>query len=178
MFKKASGFTLIEMLVVMVIIGVLSTFVLTNYRGNQKKYALEQAAQKLVSDIRRAQNMAISGVEITGVCDESNSCDGYGLYVNMSDNFYIVYADKNGNFTFQPGPDATIETINLPDEIEIQDVLPLPPKAHIFFKPPEPITFINGKDDVGESGAIILGVVDTSLTKTVTVTTAGLVYGN
>lgn len=176
--NRHSAFTLIELLVVMFIIGLLTSVVLANYRSGQEQYILEQAAQKLVSDIRKAQNMAISGVEITGVCDEDNSCDGYGLYANMNNNFYIIYADKNSNFTFQPGPDAAIETINLPDKTEIQDVLPLPPKAHIFFKPPAPTTFINGKDDVGESGAIILGIEDTSLTKTIIVTTAGLIYSN
>ena len=177
MLKRASGFTIIELLIVMVIISVLSVLVLTNYRSGQKKYALDQAAQKLVSDIRKTQNMSISGVEITGVCDESNSCDGYGLYADMNNNFYIIYADKNSNATYQL-PDPIIETINLPDKIEIQNVTPLPPKIHIFFKPPEPITFINGKDDVGYLGTIVLGLVDSSLTKTITVTTAGLIYSN
>jgi len=175
MLKRASGFTIIELLIVMVIISVLSVLVLTNYRSGQKKYALDQAAQKLVSDIRKAQNMAMSGVEITGVCDEDN-CTGYGIYINKNDTFYIIYADNNGNLSRQPS-DATVETINLSSKIKIDSVSPLSNRIDMFFESPAPTARINFP--IGTTlGTITLGVVDSSLTKTITVTTAGLIYSN
>jgi prepilin-type N-terminal cleavage/methylation domain-containing protein len=178
MWKKASGFTLIEMLIVMVIISTLAVLILTNYRSSQKKYALDQAAQKLVSDIRRAQNMAISGVETPGQCSVADPCSGYGVSIRkIDDNFYRIFGDKVDNSRFQPA-DALIEIINLPLDIEIQAASPIPSKTDIVFEPPEPITFINGNNGVGVLGTITLGVVDTSLTKTITVTTAGLIYSN
>ncbi len=179
---RHSAFTLIELLVVMFIVGLLASLVLANYRSGQEKYVLEQATQKLVSDIRKTQNMAISGVEITGICEESSSYSCYGFYVNQGDDFYLIFGDKNdANKTFQGDPpDATIETINLPDKIKIKSVsnsFSAANKVSIFFKPPAPTTYVN--DNTGTGWVeIILEVEGTTLTKTVTVTTAGLVYSS
>ncbi len=173
-----SGFTLVELLVVMFIVGLLASLVLANYRSGQKKYALEQATQKLVSDIRKAQNMAISGVEIPGQCSVADPCSGYGVSIRKSsNNFYRIFGDKVDNSRYQPA-DALIEIINLPPDIEIKATSPIPSKTDIIFEPPAPTTFINGNTGVGILGTITLEIVDTSLTKTVTVTTAGLIYSN
>jgi len=167
---QQAGFTITELLVVMFIISLLSSLVLANHRSGQKRYALSQATQQLVSDLRRVQNMAMSGVDMA---DRS----GYGVYVEKDDNFYIIYADENDNSTYQPS-DATIETIDLSNQIKISSVSPLSSKIDIFFKPPEPTTYINANDGVGISGTITLKLEDTSLTKTITVTTVGLIYSN
>lgn len=167
-----AGFTLIELLVVISIMSLLSTLVLANHHNSQKKYALSQATQQLISDLRKAQNMAMSGVDI-----EIGQYYGYGLYLNKVDSFYIIYADKNDNISYQPS-DTTIETVNLPSQIKINSLSPLANKIDAFFKPPEPTTYINANSGTGISGTITLELEDTSLTKTVTVTTAGLIYGN
>ncbi|MBU4141395.1 hypothetical protein KKE99_00795, partial [Patescibacteria group bacterium] len=65
---------MIELLVVMFIISLISAITLANYRGGQRKYILTQSVQKLVSDIRKAQNMALGGFEI------SNNYNGYGVH--------------------------------------------------------------------------------------------------
>ena len=167
-----AGFTLIELLVVISIIGLLSSLVLANHHNSQKKYALSQATQQLISDLRKAQNMAMSGVDI-----EIGQYYGYGLYLNKVDSFYIIYADKNDNTSYQPS-DTTIETVNLSSQIKINSLSPLANKIDVFFKPPEPTTYINANSGTGISGIITLELEGTSLTKTVTVTTAGLIYGN
>ena len=169
---QQTGFMLIELLVVISIIGLLSTLVLANHRSGQKKYALSQATQQLVSNLREAQNMAMSGVDI-----ETEQYYGYGFYLNKVDNFYIIYADKNDNTSYQPS-DTIIETVNLPSQIKINSLSPLANKIDIFFKPPEPTTYINADSGTGVSGAITLELEGTSLTKTVAVTTAGLIYSN
>ena len=166
------GFTMIELIVVAFFIGLISTLLLAGYRGGQKKYTLSQAAQGLVSNLREAQNMAMSGVDI-----EAEQYYGYGVYAEEDDNFYIVYADENGNSTYQPS-DTTIETIALSSKIKINSLLPLSNKVDIFFKPPDPTTYINGNDGAGISGTMTLELEGTSLTKTITVTTAGLIYSN
>jgi len=169
---QQAGFTLTELLVTMFIIALLSTMLLANYRGGQKRYALSQATQQLVSNSRKAQNMAMSGVDI-----ETEQYYGYGIYAEKDDDFYIIYADENGNSSYQSS-DATIETVNLPNQINIKTTSPLANKVDIFFEPPEPTTYINADDGAGISGTITLELEDTSLTKTVTITTAGLIYGN
>ena len=168
---QQAGFTLTELLVVMFIISLLSGLVLAGHRSSQKRYALSQATQQLVSELRKAQNMAMSGVEMAGR-------SGYGIYADKDDISYTIYADKNGNSSYQgEPPDELIETINLPSQIKISSVSPLPNKVDIFFKPPEPITYINAPSGVN-SGTITLELEGTSSTKTVTITTAGLIYGN
>lgn len=170
---RQAGFTIIELLTVAVIISIMSVFVLASSRTNQKRYVLEQAAQQLVSDIRRAQNMAMSGVEITGLCDLANPCNGYGAYVRVDTDYYVIYGNKNNNRRYQPASDVALETIDLPSNVEIQSIAGN--QIHICFEPPDPITYINNNDSPGISGTITLGVEDTSFSKTITITTAGLI---
>ena len=170
MLKKISGFTIIELLVVIFIIGLLSTLVLVNYRGGQKKYALSQSVQQLVSDLREAQNMAMSGVDIEG------QYYGYGVYVNRHDlnTSYQLYADENNDNKYDSG--ESLETVSLPEGIEIKLTSPAS-KVDVFFRSPEPTTYINSPSSVNP-GTITLELKGASLTKTITVTTAGLIYSN
>ncbi len=43
-----------ELLIVMFIISLLSASVLISYRNNQRSYALDQASQQLVSNLRKS----------------------------------------------------------------------------------------------------------------------------
>lgn len=171
-FGQGAGFTLMELLVVMFIISLLSALVLAGYRGGQKKYALAQAEQRLISDLRRAQNMAITG---TGIVQ--GMYFGYGLYVsrNFSRTSYELYGDKDNDNRYDSN--ESIERVDLPQGIRIRSHTP-GWRVDVFFRPPEPITYINQIDTPGRSGRITLEVEDTSFTKTVTITTAGLIQGN
>lgn len=171
--EKQAGFTLIEMLVVIFIIGILSALLFANYRTGEKRYILTQASHEVVSNIRKAQNMAISGTDIPGT-----SHYGFGVYFSRGDNYYIVYADENGNSTYQPSDDVMIGTVNLPNKVSINALSPLSNKLDIFFESPRPITYINGNNNDGEIGTVTFIYEGTSLTRTVTVTTAGLIQGD
>ncbi len=175
--NRQFGFTMVELLVVMFVISLLAALSLAGYHNGQKRYVLSQDSQRLMASLRKVQNMAMSGVDIEG-----QYC-GYGIFVDKNDNLYIIYGDKvpancgNTNNKYDAS-DEIIETINLTQGIVFEDITPLPPKLDIFFKPPNPTTYINGKDTVGVSGTVTLGREDTSLTKIITVTTAGLIQGN
>jgi len=176
---RKRGFTLIEVLIVVAITVLLSGLVFANYKDSQKRYSLAQAIQKLASEIRRVQNMAISGKEIAGVCegDVGQPCYGYGVKVEEGeDDSYKIYADWNDDHVFKGSDDKVAETIYLPSVIRIQSVSP-DDELNIFFKPPDPITYING--DSGASalpGEIVLEVIgNSSLTKKVIVTSSGLI---
>ena len=165
--RRRAGFSMIELLVVMFIISLISAITLANYRGGQRKYILTQSVQKLVSDIRKAQNMALGGFEI------SNNYNGYGVHIDEDDSYYIIYGDKN-NTTYQPSDDI-IETISLPENIRIQSVSPAAGKMSIFFEPPQPITYLDGNSAAGLSETIVLELENSSLFKTIRITTAGLI---
>jgi len=161
-FLKQSGFTMTELLVVIFIIGLLSTSVLISFRNNERGYALDQSAQQLISNLRKAQNMAMNKVNIDGY-------NSYGIYAKVNENYYIIYADKNGNNTYQSS-DEVIETINLSNNVKINNGL------DVFFKSPDPKAYINGSDVVDLSGSIVLGI--NGAFKTIIITTAGLIQKN
>lgn len=181
---QQAGFTLTELLVVMFIISLLSSIVLANHRSGQKRYALSQATQQLVSNLRKAQNMAMSGVDIGEVVGEPGKyyC-GYGIETNYTarPTSYRFFLDKSPNCQTSNNQydsnDKLLETVNLPDKIKIKLTTPSPP-LDVFFKPPDPTTYIKNNSGVGISGTVTLELEGTSLTKIVTITTAGLIYSN
>jgi prepilin-type N-terminal cleavage/methylation domain-containing protein len=169
----SNGFTLVEMLVVMFIIAIISLLILTNYRSGQKAYALSQASQKVVSDLRRAQNMAMSGKKSV-----TETIYDYGIHFDASSSYYTIFADKQvNNERYNSSLDAQIEKIDLTNSIKIKTVSPNSSGLDIVFEPPNPKTYIN-KTATGPATITLQYGDDASLTRTVTVTTAGLVYSN
>src|SRR4030042_6792647 len=187
-FRLQKGFTLIEMLAVIFIISLLSTLLIANYRRSQKQYALEHAAQKLVSDLRRVQAMAMSGEVIY-----TKQYFNYGLHVRKGQDYYVIYSDtttKSPDCKYKPqGPsdidDDTLETIYLPHNVEITNIR-IPPddrtqqRLHICFTPPDPTSnFIAQKANSFLENLswaeIELNYVGESLIKKITITQSGAI---
>jgi len=126
--KMNKGMTLIEVLVVVAIIAIISSMVVINPRPQTN---LNIAAQQLVSDLRRAQNMAMAAEVRTMPCTHV-PCS-YGINFNTADTFYTLFRDIGdldcilvppevtcpGNNQIDVGED--IETIFLPSGIEIEN---------------------------------------------------------
>lgn len=55
------GFTLIELLVSISIFGLLSSFVVANYSGNERTRLLKNQAQLIISGLEKTQNMSMTG---------------------------------------------------------------------------------------------------------------------
>jgi len=66
-FNIKNGFTLIELIVVIAIIGFFSSFLLINFRSNQKVSEVRQQALIVVDLIKQAQTMALSGQVVEGI---------------------------------------------------------------------------------------------------------------
>lgn len=144
-FKK--GFTLLELLVVLVIVSLLSVMAVVRFRASQKVYALTSAKQTFVSVVRQAQLMATAGTEVPyysgcsdvdldGVCDSS----GYGVYVASPTAYSLFFNDDDEVVNqYVPGSSIVIQTINLTSEITVNGV-----GNSVFFLPPQPVTYLNG----------------------------------
>ncbi|MFC1756942.1 Tfp pilus assembly protein FimT/FimU, partial [Patescibacteria group bacterium] len=168
-----SGFTLIELMVVVFITVLMSSLTLVNYRESKIRHSLSNSAQILISDLRLAQNLATSGVDLRGTY-----C-GYGLNISSGSYSYFIYADitnpcSASNHTYNDG-DAIIQEVALFSGVRVGAAVPSP--VDVFFEPPRPTTYINNDDTKGFSATIILEAerFPDIPVKTISVTTAGLI---
>ncbi|RKZ48051.1 MAG: type II secretion system protein GspH [Candidatus Parabeggiatoa sp. nov. 2] len=84
---KVNGFTLIEIMVVMVIIGVILSFVTLSIGDGGLARKLEQEAQRLASLLTLASQEAIIQAKEMGVSFET---DGYRFYVLQEQKWYAL----------------------------------------------------------------------------------------
>ena len=91
--KVNSGFSMIELLVVLVIVGILFGLGFMNYRDYARKQTVTAAARQVESDIRLARQMAFEGYKPEG-CDNNDYLYGYKFLVN-ADNTYNIIAQCN-----------------------------------------------------------------------------------
>lgn len=165
--KSQRGFTLIELLVVIAIIGVISIIVFANYRTGEKQFSLQRAGYKLIQDIRRVQNMAMTARAIGGQVPPS-----YGVFFTSgTPTQYILFADNDGNGLRGAG-DADIETLYLETGVSITNLTPASPLTIVFY-PPDPSVLISGNPS-NNSASITLNY-SGGTAKTVSVNKVGLI---
>lgn len=133
MKKTLGGFSLIEVLVVIFIISLVSGSILAGYLRSQGSYYALKAAQKLSVDLRRAQNMALSGT-LQGAIVPA----GYGIHIK-SDNGYSLFYNVSQESIFYD--DSVIL-----DDLTLDNATLSPVGTSIFFQPPEPETCVNGSN--------------------------------
>lgn len=176
--EPLTGFTILELMVVIFVITILTTIYLAGYRSGEKSFRLQRAANKLASDIRRAAELSMSAK------DSKDSCAGitanaYGIYaVSLAPTSYKLYADTAGNDRLYSPSDCVIEDIKLEKGVIIQDINTVPKKASISFQPPDPQTFIKWTNPDDETGSvtITLGLQnDPTKIRKVTVNRSGLI---
>ena len=114
---KDKGFTIVELLVVIVIVSLFIIIVISNFPQIRLQFALSRVAYKFNQDLRRAQNLASSTVQFKDSLGTIQSVNGYGVYVDMDalgNKKYIIYADK-------PTGSTTINAITYPTSNQYYD---------------------------------------------------------
>ena len=112
------GFSLMELMVVIFIVGVASSIVVMRYSSNRNFKALYLGSKQVADDIRMAQNYTFGALETGG----ANPDGGYGIRFSKDSNGYIIFGDKsiapaNPNKTYDAGEE--FQTINLPEGVEV-----------------------------------------------------------
>ena len=142
-FDKA-GFTIIELLIVIAIIGIITGIVVFNTGAERQNSALLRSAQKLSLDLRRVQSFALS----SKVFKTNGVPCGWGVHFNGTDSTdYIIFADLAANVNcsdrdFIRAADGSedFETINLESGITVSSLSS--GLSDIIFTPPDPtVTF-------------------------------------
>ena len=172
------GFTLIEMLIVFVIIGIISTVLFLGTSSAEEKLALSRSAYQLMQDLRNVQEMAMGAGET--VCDpDSTSLHSFGVYFheNQYPNSYLIFADCNGNKA-KDSPTENIREVQLEEGVIIQNISPNL-STEVVFLPPNPKVYINKKEWTGDVCEVTLALEsdpsDPDKQKIVSINSAGMI---
>ncbi|OGC81050.1 MAG: hypothetical protein A2W07_04910 [candidate division Zixibacteria bacterium RBG_16_43_9] len=100
--KNQKGFSFIEMMIVVVIIGVMATLAVGKFDKFFRQQRLKSAGRDLLSDLRLARSYAISGRA------------QYGIYFDQNARQYVLFKDvvNPSNYTYDVG-DSVVKTISL-----------------------------------------------------------------
>jgi len=98
--KKQSGFTLIELIMVIVIIGIISYVAIANFEESNTKLQYESALQKIVTDVRYARELATTHGQGTHVYIDPLTNE---YWFKWEDGNYIQNPAKGGDFVVQLG---------------------------------------------------------------------------
>ncbi len=92
---KEKGITLVEIIIALFIIATFSLILVSDFPRIKQQYAVTRAAYKMAQDIKRVQDMSLSGVFSLDI----PNIKGYGFYASARDHGnddirYIIYADR------------------------------------------------------------------------------------
>ena len=105
------GYTLVEILIVTVIIGLFTSAGIIGYRSYSRRQALTSATRSLVADIRLAQEYALSGKRPASGCTNLDLI-GYQFKINtLATATYVISAACTGPVY------TVIKTVPFPSDI-------------------------------------------------------------
>lgn len=109
------GFTLIELMVVITIIGVLAVLAIPSFVGTIARAQVSKAVNNFISDTRYARGEALRRGKSVTICRSDNpmaaapACGaGNGVAVLGWASGWVVFADENGNGVFNAGTDTVL----------------------------------------------------------------------
>ncbi len=107
--RQTSGFTFIEMVITVVIIGIISALAVPTFLRTMDRVKLKSQVRDIVSDIRWARSKSIQ----TKV-----QC---GVHFNTDNNTYSLFLDTDnpGNFVYSAN-DSTLQTKTLSSKLDLE----------------------------------------------------------
>ena len=167
------GFSVIEMLVVMSILVVLTSFLILYNRTGELQILLLREQAHLISTVIRAKSLALNTL-----IEDVPAC-GYGVHIEVSTGAapsrYFIYRDKAINCRTSDRIYAAAS-----DEIVAGTEVIFPPQIvfgdvgvhDILFVPPMPEVFLDGSQGLTEADIVMMSS-DGKTKATVTVNNAG-----
>ncbi len=99
-----NGFTLIELLISVVILGIMATAGFAGYRRFAQKEAVASAVNRVMSDMRYAQELAVSGTKPASMaCDTPNSLTGVRFSVISAQSYEVSVVCSGGEVSMRVG---------------------------------------------------------------------------
>jgi type II secretory pathway pseudopilin PulG len=201
LFAK-KGISLVEVIVTIFLISIFSSILIANFPELQRQFALSRAAYKFAQDLRRTQDLGLSGVQILDIGGQPITVKGYGIYIDLTTQpttEYSIYADVDGNHVYypasynycsqvsEPTADCIIEKTNIKKtnpSLYIKEFVNINGLNYtsINFRPPDPIVEIQNKcqqacadSDNSRIGIVFAVDSDAPSTRTIWVNTSGMI---
>src|SRR3989344_3989763 len=192
--KRFSGFTLIEVIVVIGIMSVISAIVLVNFPRFQKGHEVEREAAKLALAMRKAQSFSLGVREFNSAFNDDPFClnipvrfPGYGVYLTMSlPTVYTIFGDATCSKQYDTFPvDETVENIKIENKAKLGSLKGFNvgicssgcalDEVLVIYLRPGPSVFLTGNGDIDSYDyfEISLTSSDGSAAKTVVVRSTG-----
>lgn len=176
-FKSNTGFTIVELMTVIAIIGIVAAIGAAGYRQGERRVVLDNQTFGFMQDVRRAQERALSSRDIG-----TETPAGYGIYLPHDGGYYFIYADKNNSKNYDNGEE--IEQVSLDGKITISNMQVRKKNTSwtntnsidINYAAPDLTARINRGGDGYEWAKVVFSVVNGSPTRTAVINIAGLVY--
>ncbi len=180
--RSLTGFTLIEMLVVMFIFTIITGVILANHARFNSSVLLGSLAYNVALSIREAQVYGLS-VQPFG----ANFEVGYGVHFSAPDR-YVFFADTNVSKRYEAGTDSIVQTYTVGQGHTVKRFCgtlsdgssqcsdspsnPIHSLDVVFFRP-DPDANISSENPGFYSGALVTVASPSGETRTITVQSTG-----
>ncbi len=108
---NSRGFTIVELLVVLSIMGLMGTVLIVNFNSTRSRRNLTLATNELTSNIRKTQSYALSARDVSAGVPAKFYVVQFDFSV-ASNQYQILAIDNN----YTPKP-TLVETVNLPTDV-------------------------------------------------------------
>ncbi len=174
MKKTHSAFTLVELLIVVLVMGVIAFVTVPSYISSQSKQKLTNSAKDILRMMNEGRNRALAGLAVQGEdIDNDNFVDAeetslphaFGVYFSQDADFdnqlnkskAVLFADEDGDWQLDPAIDTVLEELEFPyttklfqlqaqEDVSGAKVRHNSPEAAVFYRVPTGSVLLNIKD--------------------------------